>query len=164
MSGLRLRRAAPSDRTALTGLLCGLSPESSYQRFQAALGPVPRSSVLDALLPERPRGGAMLAYVGPELVGHGVWRRAGTTPVAEIGIVVADAHQGRAVGTALVEALVADLAAQGVDRLEVFATATNDAVARMVARLAPDAVREREGATVTYCVPVPPGRRVRTVA
>lgn len=164
MSALRLRRADLADRAALTALLRGLSPESSYRRFQAALGPTPRASVLDALLPEPPRGGAMLAWVGPELVGHGVWRRAGATPVAEIGIVVADAHQGRAVGTALVEALVADLATQGVEQLEVFATATNEAVARMVARLAPDAVREREGATVTYLFPVPAGRRVRTVA
>jgi GNAT superfamily N-acetyltransferase len=163
MSALRLRRAGPADRTALTDLLSALSAESSYRRFQAALGPTPRASVLDALLPEGSRGGAMLAYAGPQLVGHGVWRRAGTSPVAEIGLVVADAHQERGVGTALAEALISDLAAQGVERVEVFATATNEAVARMVARRAPDAVRERDGATVTYLFPVQP-TRARTVA
>lgn len=163
MSGLRLRRAVPADRQALAGLLCGLSSDSAYRRFQAALGPAPRASVLDALLPEAPRGGSMLAYVGPELVGHGVWRRAGNALVAEIGLVVADAHQGQAVGTALAEALIADLAAQGVERIEVFATATNEAVARMVARRAPDAGRERDGATVTYTFPVRM-TRARTVA
>jgi len=163
MSALRVRPGRPADRAAVRDLLCGLSLDSAYQRFQAALGPEPRPSVLDALLPERPRGGSMLAYVGAELVGHGVWRRAGTAPVAEIGLVVADAHQGRAIGTALAEALIADLAAQGLERIEVFATAANEAVARMVARRAPDAVRERDGATVTYLFPVGP-TRVRTVA
>ena len=163
MTGLRMRRAVPADRSALADLLGGLSMESSYRRFQAALGPTPRASVLAALLPEGPRGGAMLAYDGPDLVGHGVWRRAGTAPVAEIGLVVADSHQGRGVGTALTEALIADLTARGVERVEVFATATNEAVARMVARRAPDAVRERDGATVTYSFPVQ-ATRARTVA
>ena len=163
MTGLRLRPAGPDDRAALAGLLCGLSAESAYRRFQTGLGPRPRPSVLDALLPSGPCGGAVLAYAGAALVGHGVWRRVGGQPVAEIGLVVADAHQGRGVGTALAEALIADVTAHGIERVEVFATATNEPVARMVARRAPDAVRERDGATVTYEFLVQP-TAVRTVA
>ena len=79
-----------------------------------------------------------------------MWVRVGAAPVAEIALVVADSHQGQGIGTALADALIADLAARGIERVEVFASATNEAVARMVARQAPDAVRERDGATVTY--------------
>jgi GNAT superfamily N-acetyltransferase len=162
-----LRPALPTDRAALAGLLRGLSLESAYRRFQTGLGPEPRPAVLDALLPDRLRGGAVLAYAGGGLVGHGVWVRAGSAPVAEIGLVVADGHQGRGIGTAMAQALVADLADRGIAQIEVFASATNEAVVRMVRRQAPDAAGERDGATVTYtfaarsaaAVPV-----VRTVA
>ena len=62
-------------------------------------------------------------------------------------------------------ALIADLAARGVEQVEVFASATNEAVTRMVARQAPDAVRERDGATVTYSFATLAQRvAVRTVA
>lgn len=163
MRRARIRHAVPADRAGVAGLLRGLSAESAYRRFQTALGPEPGKAILDALLPEDLQGGAVLAHVGETLVGHGVWRRAGAAPVAEIGVIVADAHQGRGIGTALAEALLSDLAARGVEQVEVFASATNRAVLAMVARHAPDADRERDGATVTYRFPSRAGA-ARTVA
>lgn len=163
--GLRIRGATRSDRTELAGLLRGLSLESSYRRFQTGLGPEPPPAVLDALLPEGLRGAAVLAYVGSALVGHGLWVRAGATPVAEIGLIVADDHQGRGIGTALARGLMADLGAHGVERVEVFASVTNEPVIRMVRRQAPDAVAEPDGATVTYSFAIPVlARAVRPVA
>lgn len=153
MSGLRIRPAVPADRAGVADLLRGLSAESAYRRFQTGLGPDPGPAILDALLPEDLQGGAVLAYVGRSLVGHGVWRRAGATPVAEIGLVVADAYQGQGIGTALATALLDDLADQGVERVEVFTGASNRAVIRMVTRFSPDAASERDGATVTYRFP-----------
>lgn len=150
MSGLRIRRAVPADRAGVADLVRGLSPESAYLRFQTGLGPGPSPAVLAALLPDGLQGGAVLAHVGPSLVGHGMWHRAGAPSVAEIGLVVADTHQRQGIGTALADALLADLAAHGVQWVVVFASATNEAVARMVLRNAPDAETERDGATVTY--------------
>ncbi|GAA4748517.1 hypothetical protein GCM10023350_36810 [Nocardioides endophyticus] len=54
--------------------------------------------------------------------------------------------------------MITDLAARRVEQVEVFASATNEAVIRMVARQAPGAVRERDGATVTYSFPTPAGQ------
>jgi acetyltransferase len=153
MSAPRIRHAVPADRASVADLLRGLSAESAYRRFQTGLGPDPGAAILDALLPEGLEGRAVVAHVGPSLVGHGVWRRAGATPVAEIGLVVADAHQGQGIGTALAEALLDDVAARGLERIEVFASATNQAVIRMVTRHAPDATLELDGATVTYRFP-----------
>lgn len=151
---LCIREATPADRDLLTALLTGLSTDSAYLRFQTGLGPVPRPAVLDALLPARPGARALLGIVADRLVAHGLWVRAGRA--AEIGIVVADAHQGGGIGTALATALVEDLAAHGVDRVEVFAGAGNEAVRRMVARRAPHAVRVLDGPTVTWTFPVEP--------
>ena len=152
---LRIRAGSPADREALGALLSGLSPDSSYRRFQTGLGPVPRRALLDALLPARSTAGALLAFVGEELVAHGMWVQPGAARVAEIGIVVADAHQARGIGTAVAAALLAELAARGIERAEVFSGSGNQAVARMVARNAPGAVRVLDEATVSYSFPVP---------
>jgi acetyltransferase len=152
---IRIRPAGPRDHDLLAGLLRGLSEESAYRRFQTGIGREPAASLVSALLPVGLRGAAVLGFVGDRLVAHGVWVRIGATPVAEIALLVADAHQGQGIGTEIAAALIADLASRGVVQVEVFASATNEAVTRMVARQAPGAVRERDGATVTYSFPTP---------
>ena len=147
---LRIRPAAPRDHVLVGHLLREISAESAYLRFQTGIGREPAASVVAALLPDGLRGAALLASVGDRLVAHGMWARVGAAPVAEIALLVVDSHQGLGIGTALADALVADLGARGLERIEVYASATNTAVARMVARQAPDAVRDRDGATVTY--------------
>jgi acetyltransferase len=164
VKGLRIRPAVPADRAGVADLIRGLSAESAYRRFQTGLGPEPAPAILDALLPEGLQGGAVLAVLGRSLVGHGVWRRVGATRVAEIGLVVADDHQRQGIGTALAEAVLADLAARGVEEVEVFSSATNRAVGAMVLRHAPDAARDREGATVTYHFAARVRATARTVA
>jgi len=162
-TALRIRPAGPGDHYRLAGLLRELSEESAYRRFQTGIGREPAPSLVAALLPGGLRGAAVLGFLGTRLVAHGVWVRVGAAPVAEIALLVADAQQGQGIGTKIAAALVADLSARGVEQVEVFASATNEAVVRMVARQAPDAVRERDGATVTYSFPTPGGRQ-RVVA
>ncbi len=144
-----IRAAVPEDRTLLEGLLRGLSPDSAYLRFQTGLGAGPTPTLVRALL--RPRG-ALLGLVGAEVVAHGMWARIGRA--AEIAVVVADAHQGRGIGTAMAEALIDEAAAHGVRRIEVFSGRGNEAVARMVARQAPYALRVLDGPTVTWTFPI----------
>ncbi|MEQ6903432.1 GNAT family N-acetyltransferase [Nocardioides sp. YIM 152588] len=159
-----IRPATEADHGAVTTLLADLSPESAYRRFQASPGPVPPPSVVAALLPRGPDAGAVIAYDGATVVGHGIWRRPAAGAAAEIGLVVADDHQGQGIGSAMAQALLTDLASHEVEQVEVFTTATNDAVAHMVARYAPDATPERDGPTVTYALPTGlASRRARPV-
>ena len=74
----------------------------------------------------------------------------GAGSVAEIAIVVADSHQRRGIGTALASAVTEDLVAHGVADIEIFSGSDNRAVARMVARAAPDARRQMDGPTMTW--------------
>jgi GNAT superfamily N-acetyltransferase len=151
-----VREATDADRALLAELLAGLSPASAYQRFLTGRS-APTPGLLTALLPERPAGGAVLAFLGTELVGHALWARLPDAAAAEIAIVVADRHQRRGIGTALAWAVIDDLASQGVGRVEVFSSTDNRAVARMIARQAPGACREFDGPTTTWSFPAPSG-------
>jgi protein-S-isoprenylcysteine O-methyltransferase Ste14/GNAT superfamily N-acetyltransferase len=154
-----IRTGDVADHALLAEFLTGLSPASWYSRFLAGRPGALSSKVLTALLPERPRGGALLGFLDGELVGHGLWVRLADPSAAEIAIVVSDRHQRRGIGTALARAVVADLVAHGIADIEVFSASTNRAVARMVARMAPDARRELDGPAMTYGFPAP-GRPV----
>ena len=149
----RIRPAGPEDRDLLAAFLTGLSPESSQRRFLTGPSGAPSAKMLAALLPEPPAGGALLAFLDDEVVGHGLWVRLRNGTTAEIALVVADRHQRRGIGTALARALIDDLAAHGVTDVEVFSSTSNRAVARMVARRAPDARRELDGPESTYFFP-----------
>jgi len=150
------QEATDADRARLAELLAGLSPASAYQRFLTGRS-APTQGLLTALLPERPAGGAVLAFLGTELVGHGLWARLPDAAAAEIAVVVADRHQRRGIGTALARAVLDDLVSQGVGHVEVFSSTDNRAVARMIARQAPGARRELDGPTTTWSFPAPSG-------
>lgn len=154
MTALTLRPATRQDCEALRTLVGGLSADSAYQRFQTGIGSRPSRALVEALVPDGMRGAALLAYAGDALVGHGMWVRVGPCRVAEIALLVADVHQHEGIGTELAAALMADLEARGIERVEVYSGSGNVAVARMVARTAPDAERMRDGATVSYVFPV----------
>ena len=150
MSAPTYRAGSRSDTAALRRLLAGLSPESAYSRFLTGIGAEPSAAILDALLPDGVRGGSVLAWDGDEPVGHGVWVRIGPSRSAELALLVADDHQRQGIGGALAERLLVEARAAGIEQIEVFTAAGNRGVARLVARNAPHAERERDGATVSY--------------
>jgi GNAT superfamily N-acetyltransferase len=160
VSEMAYRPGSARDRAALAGLLLGLTPDSAYARFQTALGSGPPPLLVDALLPDGMRGGALLAWDGDRLVAHGVWVRVGPSQVAEVAVVVTDSHQRRGIGFVLAEQLVAAAAARGIERIEVFSHSGNRAVSRMVAGRAPAAEKAWDGPTVSYSFVV--GDRART--
>jgi GNAT superfamily N-acetyltransferase len=148
-----IRAGNSADQALLGDFLARLSPASAYSRFLTGMSGTPSAKVLSALLPERPRGAALLGFLGGELVGHGLWVRLSDPSVAEIAIVVGDHHQRRGIGTTLARALTDDLVADGVSDIEVFSISDNRAVTRMVARAAPGARRELDGPMSTWTFP-----------
>jgi protein-S-isoprenylcysteine O-methyltransferase Ste14/GNAT superfamily N-acetyltransferase len=150
-----IRAGGRADRALLGEFLSGLSPASSYSRFLTGRAGTPSSELLTTLLPDRPKGGALLGFLDGELVGHGLWVRLADPSAAEIAVVVSDRHQRRGIGTALARAVVEDLVAHGIVDIEVFSISNNRAVARMVTRNAPDARLDLDGPTATYTFPAP---------
>jgi|tagenome__1003787_1003787.scaffolds.fasta_scaffold20434213_2 GNAT superfamily N-acetyltransferase len=98
-----LRTAGPDDARLLAQLLAGLSPGSAFHRFLAGLG-VPDPALVRGLLRSEIRRGALLALgrdPAEEIaLGHACWS-VSPDGVADVGVLVADAAQGRGIGTAL---------------------------------------------------------------
>jgi GNAT superfamily N-acetyltransferase len=169
LEGLRsnepcVRRARLSDRDELVRFVAGLSPSSTQHRFLTGLGGRLPLALVERMLTGGPGGGAFVVTIDGELVAHALWARAGKpdAPVAEIAMVVADAHPRRGIGSRLLEALRAELLQAGVERVQVVTGSGNRTVLGMIGRRRPGAKPvDRDGAALTFDLPVfaAPGSR-----
>ena len=148
---VRIRRAASTDHPALRDFLTGLSVRTRYLRFFA--GALPASpAMLRALAGGRDGVDALVATRNGAIIGHAM--AADTTgpdgaAMAEIGLVVADAWQGRGVGSGLLRALAARARARGATTLAMDVLAENQRVLAMIAARWPAARHDRGAASVT---------------
>ena len=154
-----LRRAMATDREALIRFVEDLSPSSSQHRFLTGMGGrVPRSLV-EQLLSGGRGGGALVAHLDGLLVAHALWVRVGgaAEPAAEIALVVADAFQRQGIGSMLVDAMLVEMARDGIEWVQVVTGAGNRPVLGMLAKRRPgEKPTDRDGAVVTYDLAVRP--------
>ncbi|MBX3706135.1 MAG: GNAT family N-acetyltransferase [Pseudomonadales bacterium] len=116
-----IRPIRPDDREREAAFVRGLSRESRYFRFHSALRELTPDMLERFVHNDYPDALALVAYLpgpaGDEQIGVARYVREGTGDTAEMAIVVADAWQGKGVGTHLLLAL-RDLAqAAGIRRL-----------------------------------------------
>jgi RimJ/RimL family protein N-acetyltransferase len=111
---VRMRPIRAEDADALAEFTRKLSSESRYLRyfsFRRELG----ARELDRFThPDGRLHAGVIAFVGQELVGHACFDRKEGSREAEVGYEVADAFQGRGLGTLLLEALVRQARGEGV--------------------------------------------------
>ena len=109
-----IRPAHRADLAALRDFFAGLSAHTRYLRF---FGPVtPSSALLQELCGLADTIDAVIAVRGGVIVGHAMAADRTDprgTRVTDIGVVVADAWQGRGLGSALMRALVTRAQARG---------------------------------------------------
>jgi acetyl coenzyme A synthetase (ADP forming)-like protein len=113
---VHLRPIRPDDADALLGLHARLSDESVYLRF---FSPVPRPSpeLLDRLVNvDYGDRMALVAELGGDVIGVGRYDRLPSGDEAEVAFTVQDEHQGRGLGTILLEHLAAVAREQGIRR------------------------------------------------
>ncbi len=163
-----IQSASPADLPALGDFFAGLSVQTRYLRF---FGPVTPTPDLLRLLSGRDAGvHALVAVAGGVIVGHamasdrpdpegwpGTSGRPGSGPAwtADIGVVVADAWQGRGVGSALMRALAAQAAARGVTSLAMDVLHANRQVLAMVLGHWPDAVIDHSRDSLSIRIRLP---------
>ena len=113
-----IRPARAADLAALGDFFAGLSAQSRYLRFFAPVTPGP--DLLRRLSGGDGHTDAVVAVRGGVIIGHAMAAdQAGTQSdrgarTTDIGVVVADAWQGRGIGAALVRALITGAQARGV--------------------------------------------------
>jgi L-amino acid N-acyltransferase YncA len=131
-----IRPVHPADLAALGDFFAGLSAQTRYLRF---FGPVTPNAALLRLLSGRAANvDAVVAIRAGVIVGHAMAADR-TDPddgpgarVTDIGVVVADAWQGRGLGSALVRALVAGAQARSVTSLAMDVLHANPRVLAMI--------------------------------
>jgi GNAT superfamily N-acetyltransferase len=114
-----IRPAHRADLAALSDFFAGLSAQTRYLRFFGPITPSP--ALLQQLCGLADTIDAVIAVRGGVIVGHAMAADRtdpGGARVTDIGVVVADAWQGRGLGSALMRALVTGVQARGVTLLE----------------------------------------------
>lgn len=114
--GVLLRIASPEDADRVEAFISGLSRESMAMRFMGGVSSVSRTFVED-LCDENPRQRACLLAIEGEgaeqqVLGLGNYVGDGGA-VAEVAFMIGDAHQGRGIGTLILERLAGLAAGAG---------------------------------------------------
>ncbi len=165
--GWQIRPAGPADTDALRMFLTGLSLRTRYLRFFAGVLPVnpaflarmtggltPRGERVDALVVT-----ANGAEPGHEaVIGHGMATDthddAGRA-VTELGVVVADAHQGQGAGSALIRTLTTRARDRGASMIMMDVLAENREMLALIEHYFPVARYSRTGPYVCVHVQLP---------
>ncbi|MCS7001659.1 MAG: GNAT family N-acetyltransferase, partial [Dehalococcoidia bacterium] len=123
---VRIRPFTPDDRAAVSTFFSKLSPQSRMLRFHSA-GISPDTAASAA------RGGhVLLALDGERIVGVASYQRLRDARRAEMAIAVADADQGRGIGTVLFERLARDARAEGIRQFLALVLSHNTAMLEML--------------------------------
>jgi RimJ/RimL family protein N-acetyltransferase len=158
---IRLRPVVPDDKDRLVEGLRRLSPESRYRRF---LSPVTELSARElAYLTELDYDDhfawGALDLDDPEQAGLGVARyvRLRDDPTAaEAAVAVVDAHQGRGIGTLLLQVLTMTAREHGIDRLVASAVSDNPPLQHLLRELGVTTRWDPASGCVRAEVPIPP--------
>ena len=149
---LRLRPPDRDDAEALLGFFRTLSQESLRLRFHGL--PSLRVQLVESMLePDWVERGALLGTLSDEhgeerVVAVANYVRLRDPAVAEVAFAVADADQGRGIGTRLLEQLAARAAAVGIERFVAEVLPQNRAMLGVFERAGFELTRELEGGVV----------------
>ncbi len=117
-----LRALRPDDLDRELAFVAGLSAETLYLRLQYSAKGVSREDLARLLDLDYQRALAVGAFLGPpdqeQIVGVSRYARVENTDRAECAVVVADAWQGRGLGTELMRVLGAAAKTRGIRSLE----------------------------------------------
>ena len=110
-----LRPIVPADATALSRMHETQSPESVYLRFFAPLPRLPKRDLERFVNVDHRDRVALVMLVGDDIIGVGRFDKISATS-AEVAFNIADAHQGRGIGSIFLEHLAAAAREYGIRR------------------------------------------------
>ncbi len=149
--GRTLRLSAPraGDAPALLDFFSALSPQSMYQRFHGTRR-VTAELVEPFLDPDWDELGSLMARIGDDgrVVALASYARLRDARTAEVAFAVADELHGRGVATRLLEQLVAEAAARGIEAFVAEVLPGNEAMLRVFEDAGFDVTRRLEGGEV----------------
>src|SRR4249919_956128 len=158
-STLRLRPPSSSDAEALLSFFQGLSDDSLYLRFHGHPS-LDLHLVEPSLDPDWAERGAFIGAVAEDgaerIVAVADYVRLRDPAAAEVAFAVADAYQGRGVGTRLLEQLAARAAQQGIERFVAEVMSANTRMMRVFEDAGFEVTRTLEGGETEVRFPIAP--------
>lgn len=148
---LVIRPLIPGERPAVAVLFAGLSPESRAHRFHSAAVAI-TPTTLDLVT----AGHALVAELGGRLVALGSYVALPDAMQAELALVVADAEQGRGIGTALGTCLARDAQRAGLRQFRAEVLSSNRRMLRLLRRLGCGVTSTRTPGALTVYVELCP--------
>jgi ribosomal protein S18 acetylase RimI-like enzyme len=135
VDGITIRPLRPGDTTTVAALFDRLGDRSRERRF---CGAKPRLSERELALLARVDGDhhVLVGFVDGDPEPAGIVRIAREGATAEIAFAVADAHQGRGIGSTLVRELAADARAAGIRELVATVCGDNPPAISLLRRIA----------------------------
>ena len=158
---LRLRAPAKEDAGALTAFFTGLSERSFYMRFHG-IRRVDDGLVQHFLEPDWQERGVLIGELGDSIVAVAEFMRLRDESVAEAAFAVADDHQGRGIGTRLLEQLALRAAEAGVERFVAEVLPENRAMLGVFEGAGLEVTRELDGGEFEVRFPIAPTERYRS--
>ena len=161
---VHLRPIRPDDADGILAFHGRLSERTRYLRY---FGPYPRISEKDLrrfTRVDHTARVALVAVLGDELIGVGRYDRIGAAADAEVAFVVADAHQGRGIGSILLEHLAAAARERGIQRFVAEVLAENATMIRVFTDAGYTAQYKYDSGVVELTFPIAPTEASRAVA
>jgi GNAT superfamily N-acetyltransferase len=150
---VRLRLTRPSDIGRVRDFLERLSPETRQRRFLSPMPRVPEAAV-DHFTFYDPRARLVIAATCP---GEGGEKVIGlgdvgflSTGIAEIGLVVEEAHQSRGIGKLIAEAIASLALSRGATHLKAEMLDSSTAMLKVLASIGPTITEIEGGRAAAY--------------
>src|SRR5262249_17454079 len=132
-TAVHIRPIRPEDDHILVDLFDHLSPQSVYQRFFTAMPELTPTMARYLANVNYTNRMALVAQVGDELIGVGRYERTNDSELVELGLVVADAWQGRGLGRILLRQIIQAAESNGIRRFRADVLSENRRMLRMLA-------------------------------
>ena len=146
---VHLRPIRPTDAEALVAFHAGLSQRTRYLRYFSAYPRIPERDLVRFTNVDHHDRVAFVAELAGEIIAVGRYERHAGTDDAEVAFVVADAHQGRGIGSVLLEHLAAAAREIGVHRFVAVVLAENSSMIRVFRDAGFETTRHVEHGEVT---------------
>ncbi len=125
---IHIRPIRPSDADALVAFHGGLSQRTRYLRYFSAYPRMPERDLYRFTHVDHHDRVAFVAILNDHIIGVGRYERTPSSDEAEVAFVIADAHQGRGIGSVLLEHLAAAARETGIKRFQAIVLAENTAM------------------------------------
>jgi acyl-CoA synthetase (NDP forming)/GNAT superfamily N-acetyltransferase len=163
-TAVHLRQMQPTDADAIVALHSRLSERTRYLRYFSPYPTIPQRDLDRFVNVDHRDREAFVVVCGPRIMAVGRYERLGPdSPDAEVAFVVEDAHQGRGIGSVLIEHL-ADAARQnGITRFVAEVLPQNGSMLRVFSDFGYPVQRRYADGVVHLSFPIAPTEKSREV-